>query len=87
VITEQVRVVKMKLKSGWDPYQMFTWTMVAFGITVTLWEFWDCTQWFLAKPISIEEEFVSISDLPPIQLSICRIFTIAQLLKTTGTES
>jgi hypothetical protein len=83
----KVRFANMKLKSGWDPYQMFTWTMVTFGIMVTLWEFWDCTQKYLAQPISIEEEFVSVADLPPIQLSICKIFSIGQLLKPTGTES
>jgi hypothetical protein len=69
----------MGMRTAWDPYEMTTWIMVAFGIVVSVMQGWDCTQRYLAQPISIEEEVVSISDLPPIQLSICKIFDLKGL--------
>ena len=69
----------MKKKGGWDPDQLLTWTMVTFGLCITLWQGWYCTHQYLAQPIRVEEQFVSLASLaslPPIQLSICRVFEI-----------
>ena len=66
----------MKKKGGWDPDQLLTWSMVTFGLCITLWQGWDCTQLYLAQPIRVEEQFVTLASLPPIQLSICRVFEI-----------
>ena len=66
----------MRFTHGWDPVQLLTWTMVAFGIIITMWQGWDCTQQYLAQPVRVEEKLVSVAELPPIQLSICKIFGI-----------
>jgi hypothetical protein len=50
--------------------------MMSIGILFTCWEGWDCTLQYLAQPVSVEEDFINIAQLPPVQLSICRIFGI-----------
>ena len=61
---------------GWSPYQLFTWVLVAAGLSITAWQGWDCTQQYLAQPVRVEQRLVSLDQLPPIQLSFCQIFDI-----------
>ena len=49
-----------------------------FGLCVTVYQGWNCTLHFLSKPLMVEQDFVSISSLPPIQMSICKKFTIGE---------
>ena len=69
----------MRFTHGWDPVQLLTWTMVSFSTIITMWQGWDCTRQYLAQKIRVEEKLVGIADLPPIQLSICKIFGIGNL--------
>ena len=69
----------MRFTHTWDPVQLLTWTMVSFGIIITVWQGWDCTQQYLAQPVRVEEQFIKVTDLPPLQLSICKIFERYQL--------
>ena len=78
---------KMRFTQSWDPAQLLTWTMVFFGIIITVWQGWDCTQQYLAQPVRVEEQFVKVTDLPPIQLSICKIFSIDQPSSNAPLES
>ena len=71
----------------WDPHQLVIWSMVTLGLVITLWQGWDCTQLYLAQPIRVEEQFVSLAKLPPIQLSICKIFGIDQPADATRNSS
>jgi len=66
----------MRKTRGWDPSTLFPWSLVVFGLCVTVYQGWDCTLRYLANPLMVEQEFVSIASLPPIQLSICKKFTV-----------
>jgi hypothetical protein len=81
----------MRRTKGWDPIVFVTWCLVAFSLSITLWQGWNCTMLYLSSPVTIEDSFESLSSLPPIQLSICKRFLIRDPLEpsaknmTTGT--
>jgi hypothetical protein len=69
--------VYVQLIIQWDPNQLITWSLVAIGILITLWQGWDCTQLYLSQPVQVEDRFVRLADLPaPIQLSICQVWNM-----------
>ena len=59
---------------------------MTFGLCITLWQGWDCTHQYLAQPIRVEEQFVTLANLPPIQLSICRVFGIEKSVIPEGSS-
>jgi len=66
----------MKRSKLWDPAVLFTWSLVACGLGITMWQGWNCILRYLSQPMRVEEEFVSLALLPPVQLSICKVFTV-----------
>ena len=68
----------MRKTRGWDPSTLFPWSLVVFGLCITVYQGWECTLRYLANPLMVEQEFVSIASLPPIQLSICKKFTVGE---------
>ena len=66
----------MRRREFWAPRLLITWALVAGGLLATLWQGWDCTGQYLATPVRVEDQFVSLGSLPPIQLSLCKVFNI-----------
>jgi hypothetical protein len=66
----------MRKKIVFEPQQLLTWSLVTFGLCITLWQSFNCTLQYLAEPVRVEEQFVNIDTLPPIQLSICKKISI-----------
>jgi len=71
----------MRRTGGWDPTVFVSWSLVAFSLCITLWQGWNCTLRYLSKPVIVEDSFESLSSIPPIQLSICKKFTIGEPLE------
>ncbi len=66
----------MRRTRGWDPLVFVPWILVAFSLCITVWQGWNCTLRYLSQPVTVQEEFVSLKALPPVQLSVCKKFTI-----------
>ena len=69
----------MRRIGAWDPTAFFRWALVGFGLCMSLWQGWNCTQRYLAKPVMVEDQFVNLDSLPPIQLSICKKFLVSKI--------
>jgi hypothetical protein len=69
-------VYRMRRTRGWDPLVFLPWSLVAFSLCITVMQGWNCTLRYLSQPVTVQEEFVSLKALPPVQLSVCKKFTI-----------
>jgi hypothetical protein len=65
------------MRRGWDPVVLITWSLVALGLCISLWHLWVCSLRYLAQPVRVEDQFVPLTSLPPVQLSVCRRFSLA----------
>jgi hypothetical protein len=75
----------MRKKIVFDPQQLVTWSLVTFGLCITVWQCYNCTLQYLAQPVRVEQQFVNIANLPPIQLSICKVLNVAQPIEYSDT--
>ena len=72
-------------RGGWDPRQLITWSVMALGLGISLWQGWTCTHLYLAQPVRVETQFAALAHLqPPIQLSLCRVFSIDHRVNPKG---